>query len=469
MLLRLGLSTSGTDLQKYLRLLSGHATIEKAAYQAESNRSKGKAPDSDPIVPASYGSALLLIEALTMRDYSLTKEYLKIIARQKKRVHPWCLPALLEHLIRHPDLASLLHRVGGQRANWLSQHKDTWHWYHTIQGADPSEVPTTLLIHWLHIHSDQPLSSALMESLDLTTRKKVWDFWLANNGEVAIELARTFSDSKSVVERSRCLLILLKYDTEEQDSIVQWAAEVAMTAISTKKSKLNVDIKKLDNKEVPPKLQKMRFNHSMDTPVLSLFALLPAQVLFRHLNLSPSDIVQQLGKDKNSEALYKTLWYSARHPDSDPRWILELSRHWIDNYPKHQTTSIEAEQVFVGLDTKQFAHILSLLIEDASEYFTERLTYLITNCPHYISRDQSRDLMTKLFGLLHVVLSRTEVDFFIMALHQLRYRLDPRIHPFISTHWVEIESSFSKLGDAFWQLRHTINQRAKFLSNVMND
>lgn len=454
---------------KFYHALTLVAKIDQAAKQpAKSAHKHAPPPPDEALMPSSKKSAELMIEAITFKDWDFLEEVLRIIKSQQKRVHPWALPAILDACHHLPDLFALLKSTAGARCSWLAAHQNKWYWWLRLDDPSWKEIPTAELLSWIYWQRTKgQIDLAAFNALTDKERKQLCTELITNTLPIDEIVGRKFLLSRSQKEQGQGMTILLRLPTAEQTQAKPIAEAYCRSKIKMNQSRLLFDEKKSSIAALPTDYRNISNSIFGDNPFLSLLVFFDPATIFGHLSIPFHDLFTQLIQDRKLEKLCIATVLSSASPGGRGADQKALILSWLDHYPSGNSRSAPFEIVIKKLSYDEVQLIFKHMLLDQSEYFIEKLLIVSANTDHYIGRELSMSLLEKIFKLISLSLSRTQVSQLSEAVQHLQYLLDPRTNQTIVTHWVEIDYRHKKLAETMREFRETIKRRSILLASIV--
>ncbi len=207
---------------RFCQALTAEVLARKAALEPELVMTNPVSTPGEESLPfAEFRSSEIIVEALRFKDWRLVKEAFRILKNQKKRLHPWCVPAILDHLKTKADFLPHLRNIMGERASWLAEQNDEWTWWLDLHATDSNRLLSKDLLPWIRWHRSNrnDVESAILR-LEDRERKSLLSEMAENPIVSDVTIARPLLSSRSVIERSSAWEILLKSDTEERKALL---------------------------------------------------------------------------------------------------------------------------------------------------------------------------------------------------------------------------------------------------------
>jgi hypothetical protein len=204
-----------------------------------------------------------------------------------------------------------------------------------------------------------------------------------------------------------------------------------------------------------------------DQPFLRVLVFFGPQTIFGHLSLSSEDLFTQLIQNQKLEKLCRVMVHACARPGASlaDQQVLILS--WLDHYPAGNSRSAPFEIVISKLTYDVVQLVFKHLLKDQSEYFTEKLLIVSANTDQYIGKELSMSLVEKIFKLITLSPSRTQMSKLGEAVQHLQYLIDPRTNQTIATQWIEIDYRHKKLAETMREFRETIKRRSILLASII--
>ncbi|NND33304.1 MAG: hypothetical protein HKN76_12000 [Saprospiraceae bacterium] len=464
------LSTDNTFEIKFFRALVAVSILSRAAFQPSlSGINPNPAPTED-LVPASKKSSDVIIEALAFKEWEIVEEALRIIKSQKRRLHPWALPALLDHGQSHTNQYPLFAATFGERAIWLANFRSEWRWWSQLHQDSAETITEDELIYWIQWQRLRGhLEMMAIDRLAVTDRIKLLQEISQRPMDRDAAIGQRYLKSSRAKERKYALSILLQLDTQEYRQNITSMEDFARQFITIRKAVIYL------NQKVPRPSGFSFSTHDLpqvmpkDEVFWRLLTFLKPDQIFKHIDFTPEVICNQIVEKDRLKPLCHILVEALTRHRSPVKWQEAMMLQWLKIYPDKNTILAPFEKIVKVLDHNVTQVLITALIEDTTEYFTTKLLIVVANTKQYVNRDLSIALMDKIFRLLTTNLSRTGVNDIGEVLQHAQYLLDPRVNNSIIANWVEVDYRYQRLAKIMLEFRDTIKRRSILLASIIED
>lgn len=456
----------------FLKILATELILKKGASEPTPKIPDPVTTPPEELLPAAdHFTARIMREIIRLRDTPLLEECLLILKHQKKRLPPWVLPFLLDECQTTHEIHRLMDDTMGFRGDWLAALRTEWQWWLTLKNPVPDANNTSSLSGWIafHRHYGTDLLPAFHQ-LPAKDRKYWFERFIHDPHNHYEAIARAFLHSRSAAERSLARTLLLRLPTSERQTVLSLLQPVINTHIKSVENQLHFrPVRKIpsSNSSLLPEEFMLHSDQIKDNPGRML-TLIPPQSLFGHLDLPVKTICRALMEQAGLQDLYQITLCAACQTGTHPDWVESLCLDWIVTYPEGNTTQVDVTPLWESISPDLYQKLVATLIRDTGEYFIAKLTLLTGSTRHYIKRDLSEQLVTRIFRLPETQLNRRDFKDLSIALSHLQYRLDPRIYNIVNQYWVEPSYPHGPLNDAFWQFRNTLRTRSELLTAILN-